>query len=82
MWNKQFWNTNVINRGVLFISHLFNLNSPYTIMSYSAFCNRWSCTYEDVSQMDYTMIRWAIKDYKRSYSNTITDICTETLHYN
>ena len=78
MWNKQLWNTNLINRGVLYISHLFNLNSPYTTMSYSEFCNRWSCTHEDVSQRDYTMIRWAIKEYMRSSSNTITDICTET----
>ena len=31
------------------VSHLFNLNSPYTTMSYSEFCNRWSCTHEDVS---------------------------------
>ena len=47
-------------------------------MSYREFCNRWSSTHEDVSQRDYTMIRWAIKEYMRSSSNTITDICTET----
>ena len=41
------------------------------IMSYSDFCNRWSCTHEDVSQRDYTMLRWAIKEYMRSSSNTV-----------
>ena len=97
MWNKHFLiNTNLINRGVLYISHLFNLNSPYTIMSclqdtlssrarlaltecareqrylaynimsYSEFCN--SCAVElhtqgYFSQRDYTMNRWAIKEY-------------------
>ena len=81
MWNKQLWNTKLINRGVIYISHLLNLNSLYTSMFYSEFCNRWSFTQEDVSQRDYTIIRWAIKEYiiyMRSSSNYITDICTET----
>ena len=56
MWNKVLWNSSLINKGVMYMSHFFN-----ALLSFDEFSHIWSITPDEIYPGEYTIIRWAIK---------------------
>ena len=76
MWNKPLWNISLINRGILYVSHFLKQLSPFLLLSFDEFLNKWNLAHHEISEREYTMIRWAIKEYVLPLGNPV-DINTE-----
>ena len=56
----------------MYMSHFFN-----ALLSFDEFSHIWSITPDEIYPGEYTIIRWAIKEYIRSISVKFIDIDTD-----
>ena len=77
MWSKTLWNNFLINKGVLYISHFLNDQNPKVLLSFDEFRERWGLSRDNIAQSEYTMIRWAIREYMKASNNNVEEINTD-----
>ena len=66
MWNKTLWNSSLVNKGILYISHFLSKDSDRSLLSYDQFCNKWNLGLDEITVNEYSNIRLAIRGYIRT----------------